>query len=144
MRPLPVRHPGFNSIKVQLEHCGVCSVAYLTNCFNSIKVQLERFFSRLELFAQLMFQFHKGSIRTKHGTERTHRLRCFNSIKVQLEHNFIKVLISVVCCFNSIKVQLEHSDKSFSWSRRLFQFHKGSIRTGFRLPWLLPSSVSIP
>ena len=36
------------------------------------------------------------------------------------------------CSFNSIKVQLELRPKFFTVIVRLFQFHKGSIRTGIQ------------
>ena len=38
--------------------------------------------------------------------------------------------------FNSIKVQLEHIAVGLASGLVLFQFHKGTIRTGIRLLWL--------
>ena len=76
----------FNSIKVRLEHKAVANLRQLVRYFNSIKVRLElsilvliMFFLydfnsikvRLEQeefsrkFAALLFQFHKGTIRTQ-------------------------------------------------------------------------------
>ena len=53
--------------------------------FNSIKVQLERSAASAKLL-QLLFQFHKGTIRTSLPFYRHSRIfRYFNSIKVQLE-----------------------------------------------------------
>ena len=56
---------------------------------------------------QIMFQFHKGTIRT------------FNLV----------ILIGIFQCFNSIKVRLEQSNKFDLSHSLLFQFHKGTIRT---------------
>ena len=75
------------------------------------------------------FQFHKGTIRTCLPSSVENVKLYFNSIKVQLEHSFLIALTTSRCYFNSIKVQLEHSRFTRSWVARLFQFHKGTIRT---------------
>ena len=62
----------------------------------------------LALPFRLMFQFHKGTIRTS-----LHRV-------VQL----------IKLCFNSIKVRLEQMVARFTAHAPVFQFHKGTIRTG--------------
>ena len=55
----------FNSIKVRLERCtGIPATAYPYH-FNSIKVRLERPCSFLCWGSSYLFQFHKGTIRTK-------------------------------------------------------------------------------
>ena len=54
--------PYFNSIKVQLEHSKTLT-DNIEHYFNSIKVQLEPLM-RLTLKPFLIFQFHKGTIRT--------------------------------------------------------------------------------
>ena len=56
----------------------------------------------------LAFQFHKGTIRTKHLIILTRLSFYFNSIKVQLEHIKLGANSLQICYFNSIKVQLEH------------------------------------
>ena len=83
----------------------------LLSNFNSIKVRLERINGLGSIAGALLFQFHKGTIRTNidaqaidmfiefqfhKGTIRTHRCRLttmkgfyFNSIKVRLERNFL-------------------------------------------------------
>ena len=53
----------------------------------------------------------------------------FNSIKVQLEPDAIVIQHGGYRHFNSIKVQLELSEQKSYHSNRLFQFHKGTIRT---------------
>ena len=40
--------------------------------------------------------------------------------------------------FNSIKVRLERFSCGVSWSPRLFQFHKGAIRTDGDDSWRIP------
>ena len=75
--------------------------------FNSIKVRLELSCHLLVLLLSLIFQFHKGAIRT------------------------LLVLSLVVCHqhFNSIKVRLELSAEIAAAALSAFQFHKGAIRT---------------
>ena len=55
----------------------------------------------------LLFQFHKGTIRTDRRKEENR----------------------IICHFNSIKVQLEHLDTDRQRPAATFQFHKGTIRT---------------
>ena len=98
-----------------------------------------------------IFQFHKGTIWTWSRYIHIHNFRYFNSIKVQLEpyvdlaswlslmnFNSIKVQLERLddgCCrlllphFNSIKVQLEHLSHRNLFTAKVFQFHKGTIRT---------------
>ena len=59
------------------------------------------------LFSSLVFQFHKGTIKTNH-----------------LSYRDLDVLY-----FNSIKVQLRQDRASVDGSKSLFQFHKGTIKT---------------
>ena len=114
----------FNSIKVQLELFRKQVFLILCLSFNSIKVQLERAFGTLSNILQLLFQFHKGSIRT---------LMFWNRI------------VFCVVSFNSIKVQLEQGI-GIDWKnwRIMFQFHKGSIRTLFKIIYWILFVVSIP
>ena len=46
--------------------------------------------------------------------------------------------------FNSIKVQLEPKPSREGLLRLLFQFHKGTIRTQFKLAAKVFKSISIP
>mgnify|MGYP000284409281 CR=1 FL=1 len=57
----------FNSIKVRLEHCVQPAFGPTPRCFNSIKVRLERTIAHA-LCAEMLFQFHKGAIRTPSAT----------------------------------------------------------------------------
>ena len=95
--------------------------------FNSIKVQLEHhYLARCSMM--LLFQFHKGTIRTMLSQSQNLRVINFNSIKVQLEP-FIICLLVIFLYFNSIKVQLEHLIRFKQAAAATFQFHKGTIRT---------------
>ena len=77
----------------------------LMSYFNSIKVQLELKFTA-KTYGVVIFQFHKGTIRTIILLLYYLVLSNFNSIKVQLELAITPCLLSVGN-FNSIKVQLE-------------------------------------
>ena len=76
--------------------------------FNSIKVQLELISGAGSMLSGLLFQFHKGTIRTLWLIVQTLWVCNFNSIKVQLELNNASAR-NMVANFNSIKVQLEHA-----------------------------------
>ena len=111
----------------------------------------------------ILFQFHKGTIRTGVHQGRHCNQRDFNSIKVQLGHCQIKSPITLFNYFNSIKVQLElnlifsilvHLIYFNSIKVQLeldvccdltifdkFQFHKGTIRTNLRSGFSLSSST---
>ena len=97
----------FNSIKVRLEHIIDGNLWVANTNFNSIKVRLE------------------------HCNRR--KRRCdkldFNSIKVRLERGTGERSAASFTHFNSIKVRLERGCCSTWAFRRLFQFHKGAIRT---------------
>ena len=60
------------------------AAAFLLDHFNSIKVQLE-LFAVVITSPILIFQFHKGTIRTLTGAGKPFVIVYFNSIKVQLE-----------------------------------------------------------
>ena len=53
--------------------------------FNSIKVQLELIAGAGSMLGGLLFQFHKGTIRTLNYAQAKNAYANFNSIKVQLE-----------------------------------------------------------
>ena len=78
--------------------------------FNSIKVRLEP-----SLFggaiSGLLFQFHKGTIRTLPLYAVGKTVRDFNSIKVRLEHFNQHGNNTPLVNFNSIKVRLELKSK---------------------------------
>ena len=90
--------------------------------FNSIKVQLEQKLLFIIFLFALIFQFHKGTIRTGYRYCRAAKLLNFNSIKVQLEH----ILLS------KLKIMVR------------FQFHKGTIRTHHQQQNHQQHQISIP
>ena len=75
--------------------------------FNSIKVRLEHSKTAGDILRNTLFQFHKGTIRTKEDTALPQHGQDFNSIKVRLELPVITIFVPFA----------------------LFQFHKGTIRT---------------
>ena len=104
--PINEQHYHFNSIKVQLERIVGRIQMFLFVNFNSIKVQLEHEMSRYYTDFML-FQFHKGTIRTLFP-------RCNNPVPVvfQFHKGTIRTLFrfdkrGMSIYFNSIKVQLE-------------------------------------
>ena len=129
-----------------MDHLSILLMSY----FNSIKVRLELLVC-VVLWSNLLFQFHKGTIRTVNVILSCLAFLYFNSIKVRLEHfpfsvshsaisyfNSIKVRLELcvhfILChfrmdFNSIKVRLEHNKLYDRELSELFQFHKGTIRT---------------
>ena len=80
------------------------------------------------MLSGLLFQFHKGTIRTLWLIVQTLWVCNFNSIKVQLELNNASAR-NMVANFNSIKVQLERMANRSNIMGLQFQFHKGTIRT---------------
>ena len=97
----------FNSIKVRLERLQMFVRLLLMPYFNSIKVRLERTLLSGEKGQKPQFQFHKGTIRTRHAHVLCVEQENFNSIKVRLERWWTFPLPSYY----------------------RFQFHKGTIRT---------------
>ena len=117
--------------------------------FNSIKVRLKQdYYSNC--LANPLFQFHKGTIKTVHFLYLIILYFNFNSIKVRLKlisallltnlwyFNSIKVRLkpssrtrhpSFCQDFNSIKVRLKRSCSIGIDRSKIFQFHKGTIKT---------------
>ena len=94
---------------------------HIISDFNSIKVRLERSV-RCDDSRLATFQFHKGTIRTKHRI-----------------HNITSNLH-----FNSIKVRLEPRNSNLPLDAVKFQFHKGTIRTQKLMREEGISKISIP
>ena len=77
--------------------------------FNSIKVRLEPEISVNAANALLLFQFHKGAIRTLFLVMFLLVVMYFNSIKVRLEQANFEIFWPASPYFNSIKVRLERA-----------------------------------
>ena len=94
----------------------------------------------------LIFQFHKGAIRTFPPFAQIGSHVNFNSIKVRLELLRVLLVPFLRCYFNSIKVRLElyRITPQLDYAD-VFQFHKGAIRTprGIALD-NLSTVISIP
>ena len=96
--------------------------------FNSIKVRLERTIE-LHWHTRLMFQFHKGTIRTQVRAYELIINERFNSIKVRLEHQAtIDNIVANTFQFHKGTIRTGQSPQVAS-SPAEFQFHKGTIRT---------------
>ena len=121
--------PNFNSIKVRLELTIFAPEIKLLTHFNSIKVRLERYSQNIPLYRLDIFQFHKGTIRTRATLRSDPQRSYFNSIKVRLEQPFKTGEQVISFNFNSIKVRLERLSAFPYPVRQTFQFHKGTIRT---------------
>ena len=76
----------FNSIKVRLELQIHFLQHYKCVNFNSIKVRLEHTYFYHNFRMYIVFQFHKGAIRTNEALKVAFTGYNFNSIKVRLEH----------------------------------------------------------
>ena len=134
----------FNSIKVRLELDNMIPTRKEMYHFNSIKVRLELVSS---LDGCCYSYFNSIKVRLEHSVASRISDSCcyFNSIKVRLEL-LAAWQSDILCChFNSIKVRLERIySLSIVWSPKLFQFHKGTIRTwcegNFHHGW----QISIP
>ena len=102
----------------------------LLSYFNSIKVRLELIIKVLIYALSLIFQFHKGTIRTKLQNQIQELNANFNSIKVRLEPTSVLVLLNQIHQFQFHKgtIRTQNGRRARSWYRR-FQFHKGTIRT---------------
>ena len=81
-------------------------------------------------FPCLWFQFHKGTIKTIPPVCSIVSLTHFNSIKVRLKLLSSQRISSFDKYFNSIKVRLKLQTLSRWCAVVLFQFHKGTIKTG--------------
>ncbi len=106
-------------------------LSQLNTYFNSIKVQLKRK-SIVFTFTLNIFQFHKGTIKTRRSGSISICNTYFNSIKVQLKLRMLMPDIDAEYNFNSIKVQLKRLRHIYKCNDTLFQFHKGTIKTVWR------------
>ena len=111
--------------------------------FNSIKVRLKLIQDAKSQDIKI-FQFHKGTIKTSVTRHREADGINFNSIKVRLKHYSIVPLTFEQYNFNSIKVRLKQNVLNSFLVIVLFQFHKGTIKTGFTPTRRKNTSISIP
>ena len=135
----------FNSMKVQLRQRRSAHRWVRLQHFNSIKVQLRHIDSNASTESAELFQFHKGTIKTKILLLLQKHIVHFNSIKVQLRQPCGTPDGRPQTHFNSIKVQLRrsilHRDNCL---HPQFQFHKGTIKTFNTSSKYALISISIP
>ena len=112
----------FNSIKVRLEHNRRICYIKTDKYFNSIKVRLERAGDSY-VDVLLLFQFHKGTIRTIRRCSVFRNPRAF-----QFHKGTIRTVIDYGC---------KGTDNEF-------QFHKGTIRTSITSKYFNFANISIP
>ena len=77
----------------------------------------------------MVFQFHKGTIKTPEYFQLGEQFDYFNSIKVRLKLRKKNFLEAALIDFNSIKVRLKLNQLANLDMPFLFQFHKGTIKT---------------
>ena len=119
----------FNSIKVRLKLPSDSLPKRQESYFNSIKVRLKLVWPRT-FITTLIFQFHKGTIKTCAVLVRLVASRLyFNSIKVRLKQRIFMKLDLNQIYFNSIKVRLKPKPVILKYEIEEFQFHKGTIKT---------------
>ena len=114
--------------------------------FNSIKVRLKQAAGsiRASIREERRFQFHKGTIKTIYNVYTCNLIFDFNSIKVRLKQYRHDMDVSHLYYFNSIKVRLKHVTECTKDVYRIFQFHKGTIKTlCFCSNWKV-NNISIP
>ena len=121
-------HADFNSIKVRLKPNLLHIVLLVMNNFNSIKVRLKLTFDTRE-HGIIIFQFHKGTIKTPCVGYLIDHPDNFNSIKVRLKLNSLHYDSEAKRNFNSIKVRLKLYYTNVFLIIPKFQFHKGTIKT---------------
>ena len=112
--------------------------------FNSIKVRLKLI--KVLIYALgLIFQFHKGTIKTNARLVILLYKRYFNSIKVRLKRMFLckSRINSSTFQFHkgTIKTRIFNPVVSVAFE---FQFHKGTIKTRIFLLILMCLFISIP
>ena len=103
----------FNSIKVRLKLYGLLHAAEALVVFQFHKGTIKTYLQTVKNATGIVFQFHKGTIKTASWSSLTFWWQDFNSIKVRL-----KLPSSVV-----------------TQSQIAFQFHKGTIKTPNSVEW---------
>ena len=97
------------------------------------------------LYISLIFQFHKGTIKTGLSTALAGEQSVFQFHKGTIKTQELSSMYSTHANFNSIKVQLRPKGSSRSRLQSFqFQFHKGTIKTQQRSTCSRQSLISIP
>ena len=105
-------------------------VLVLVCYFNSIKVRLKPDVDHLFCPSLLIFQFHKGTIKTDQPARGGEEYQLFQFHKGTIKTNTKKEYpLTEYPHFNSIKVRLKHKYIVGGIISAAFQFHKGTIKT---------------
>ena len=96
--------------------------------FNSIKVRLKHIYAR-RTEEYYLFQFHKGTIKTRIFRITEHRQYQFQFHKGTIKTFTDDFICGSDCDFNSIKVRLKPNGNALTTENPKFQFHKGTIKT---------------
>ena len=118
----------FNSIKVRLKQRLKFNLSPLV-IFQFHKGTIKTSKNRSYNLNQHIFQFHKGTIKTLKNFIFLSSKNYFNSIKVRLKQYSVLITFFLIFYFNSIKVRLKQPaslSRCICW---IFQFHKGTIKT---------------
>ena len=135
--------PGFNSTKVRLRRWGH-QIAVTNFQFQFHKGSIKTSRLRALIWLRLCFNSTKVRLRRRSAVCYTCRCRCFNSTKVRLRLDKLLSDSISLYSFNSTKVRLRLRFLFRSSAFRLFQFHKGSIKTPLHPHLFRGSAVSIP
>ena len=87
---------------------------------------------KAQIICTLLFQFHKGTIRTVNVADSDAQNLNFNSIKVRLEHDDKAASKLLASLFQFHKGTIRTTTRALTPSLPTsFQFHKGTIRTRY-------------
>ena len=112
--------------------------------FQFHKGAIKTFAKFVEDYYNTQFQFHKGAIKTVRVSVIGSKHICFNSIKVRLRpRKALGMLVLAMFQFHkgAIKTQLTIDSPLL---QKVFQFHKGAIKTCYPRPCAINREVSIP
>ena len=134
----------FNSIKVRLKLIKVLIYA-LGLIFQFHKGTIKTKFPKRDKSGAVVFQFHKGTLKTTRWYHFIDINKNFNSIKVRLKRMFLckSRINSSTFQFHkgTIKTRIFNPVVSVAFE---FQFHKGTIKTRIFLLILMCLFISIP
>ena len=134
----------FNSIKVRLKLITAVNVPIVFVLFQFHKGTIKTSWPAGQHARNLLFQFHKGTIKTVEENLYLYLIHSF-----QFHKGTIKTGLPSeppFCCryFNSIKVRLKLSATAVRPLSVQFQFHKGTIKTRYRNQRQIGDGISIP
>ena len=113
--------------------------------FNSTKVRLRLLYSKTATKSGTSFNSTKVRLRPDQHGNRIRFICGFNSTKVRFRHQERSQLPTSTVSFNSTQVRLRRAQpRPDKHGNRMFQFHKGSIKSQRRFTSNVRLEVSIP